>query len=372
MRPISMRKFGAVLLTVAVAATAVGCERERPTRYPNGQPNPGQWQGGYNQQPQGQWGQPQGQWGQPQGQWGQPQGQWGQPQPGQPQPGQPQPGQPQPGQPVVNDPVNNVDIGALRGRAGSVLTELKGALKDSDRNKVQAIPLFADPSPGEVNAFAACDDQGQALMAVSDGLLEVMAFSARSKATDELFQTRKFDQYMSLLAKNMEAKKPLPRPAAGFYDPGQDNDPRKVARQNELMDEQLAFVLGHELAHHYLGHTGCANGGGSRGVNAQDFGRLLTRVMPGLNQQAEMASDVSGVNNLLAAGARRQGVKWNEEGAMLSLNFFAAMDRLTPESIIFAFESTHPPPQLRMPIVQSTANTFRMTGGNALPIPFTF
>jgi ABC-type uncharacterized transport system permease subunit len=58
-------------------------------------------------------------------------------------------------------------------------------------------------------------------------------------------------------------------------------------------------------------------------------------------------------------------VKWNEEGVLLSLNFFAAMDRLTPESIIFAFESTHPPPQLRMPVVQSTANTFRMTGGNA-------
>lgn len=272
---------------------------------------------------------------------------------------------------AVNDPVNNVDIGQLRARAGGVLTELKAALKDGDRNKVQSIPLFADPSTGEVNAFAACDDQGQALMAVSDGLLEVMAFSARGKANDELFQTRKLDQYLKMIADDYKPKKPLPRPA-NFIDPQQDNDPRKIARQNELMDEQLAFVLGHELAHHYLGHTGCATGTGSRGVNAGDFGRLLTKALPGLNQQAEVASDVSGTNNLLAAGARRNGVKWNEEGALLSLNFFAALDRLTPESIIFAFESSHPPPQLRMPIVQQTANTFRMTGGAPFPIPFTF
>ena len=52
--------------------------------------------------------------------------------------------------------------------------------------------------------------------------------------------------------------------------------------------------------------------------------------------------------------------------------FFAALDRLTPEKVLFSFESSHPPPQLRMPIVSQTANTFRMTGGNGLPIPFTF
>jgi len=273
---------------------------------------------------------------------------------------------------VLNDPVNNVDIQALRARAGSVLSELKGALPDSNRGKVEAIPLFADPTTGEVNAFAACDDSGQPLMAVSDGLLEVMAFSAKYKANDQFFGGNRLDSYTQMVAKNYKPKKPLPRPAAGFTDPAQDNDPRKVAKQNELLDEQLAFVMGHELAHHYLGHTGCANGGDSRGVGAQDFGRLLTRAVPGLNQQAEISADVSGTNNLLAAGKRRNGVKWDEEGAMLSLAFFGALDRFTPESIIFAFESSHPPPALRVPIVQQAANTWRLTGGAGFPIPFSF
>ena len=354
-----MRKLVPLVVAAALALGATSCQKKR-ARQPQPYGPYGQQQPGYGQPQQPGWGQPQ-------------QPGWGQPQtPNQPpQPNQ-QPPQPPP-QPVANDPINNVDIQALRGRAGSVLSELKGSLAQNHRSKVEAIPLFADPTTGEVNAFAACDDAGQPLMAVSDGLLEVMAFSAKYKANDELFGGNRLDAYTNLVAKNYKPKKPLPRPQPGFTDPAQDNDPRKVARQNQLMDEQLAFVMGHELAHHYLGHTGCANGGGSRGVGAADFGRLLTRAVPGLNQQAEIAADVSGTNNLLAAGKNRNGAKWNEEGAMLSLGFFGALDRLTPESIIFAFESSHPPPALRVPIVQQAANTWRLTGGAGLPtIPFSF
>jgi Zn-dependent protease with chaperone function len=136
------------------------------------------------------------------------------------------------------------------------------------------------------------------------------------------------------------------------------------------MDAQLAFVLGHELAHHHLDHTGCANGGGSRGVSPGDFGRLISRAAPFLNQPNEVAADVAGVQNLLAAGAKRQTAKINEEGAMLSLGFFGALDQLTPEAVLFAFESSHPHPSVRIPIVQQTANTWRLTGGNPLPFPF--
>jgi hypothetical protein len=57
---------------------------------------------------------------------------------------------------------------------------------------------------------------------------------------------------------------------------------------------------------------------------------------------------------------------------MLSLNFFAALDQLTPEAILFGFEATHPPPAFRIPIVQNAANTWRLTGGAGLPNIFPF
>jgi hypothetical protein len=222
-----------------------------------------------------------------------------------------------------------------------------------------------------VNAFAACDDAGKPLMAVSDGLLEVMAYLAQFRATDEIFGGRRTDAYIELIATKQRPNQPLVRPAPGFVDPNQHVDGRKVARQNVLFDEEVAFVLGHELAHHHLGHTGCANGqGGSRGVNPSDLGRLLSRAAPVFNQPNEIGSDVAGTNNLLTAGKVRSGAKWNEGGAMLVLSFFAGLDRLSPTDILFGFERSHPPPAFRVPIVQQAANTFRLTGGTPFFPPF--
>jgi hypothetical protein len=271
---------------------------------------------------------------------------------------------------VGNDPINNVDIGWLRQQAASVLAELVAALPPAAQAKVQGIPLVPDPTIGDVNAFAACDDAGAPLMAITDGLLEVEAYSAQFKATDEIFATRKLDQYGALVAQNLRPNAPLPKPGAGMIDPTQHGDARKVARQHQLLDEQIAFVLGHELGHHHLGHTGCANGqAGSRGVSPGDFGRVLSRALPMFNQPNEVAADVAGTNNLLTAGARRQGVKWNEEGAMLTLGFFATLDKLNIQKVALGFLLTHPHPVVRMPIVQQTAASWRATGGNPLPFP---
>ena len=47
---------------------------------------------------------------------------------------------------------------------------------------------------------------------------------------------------------------PVPRPS-GLLPASTQSDGRKVQRQHVLFEEELAFVLGHELAHHILGHT---------------------------------------------------------------------------------------------------------------------
>jgi hypothetical protein len=355
------------LTFTALTASAAGCNR--------------------NQNPQPQYGQ------YPPGQYGQyPQGQYGQPYPGQ----QPYPGygpQPSPTAPVptvqtnpqkppspadqpamgpqMNDPINNVDNAWLRSEAGSIMGELMAALPANQQQKVKTVPFFADPTVGEVNAFAACDDQGQPLMAITDGLLEVQAHIAQFKATDEIFGTNKLDQYLTLLANQQQPGKPVVRPQPGFADPGQHVDGRKVQRQHQLFEEQVAFVLGHELGHHYLGHTGCANGTstGSRGVSPADLARLASNVIPLANQPNELASDAAGTNNVLTAGSRRTGYKWSEGGALLTLDFFARLDQLTPVSIIFSFERTHPIPQIRRPLVQATANSWRASGGQGIQIP---
>jgi hypothetical protein len=352
--------LGVALIALALIA---GCQPQGSSRRPQstyGQSYPPPY--GYPQQPSypQQPGYPQQQPGYPQQQPGYPQQQPGYP------PAQPPPVQPPPpgGLPVSNDPINDIDLDWLRSEAGVVMGALIHALPPTASSKVQGIPFLADPTPGEVNAFAGCDDQGMPFMAITDGLLEVDAQIAQFKATDEIFGTRKLDDYLRLLAQNQRPGQPLVRPPPGFIQPAQHLDSRKVTRQHQLYDEQLAFVLGHELGHHHLGHTGCANGqGGSHGVSPGDLGRMMARVLPLFNQPNEIQADIAGVNNLLTAGSRQQAYRWTEGGAVLTLNFFATLDQLTPATILFAFEQTHPHPLVRLPLVQQTANAWRLTGG---------
>ncbi|HVY48416.1 MAG TPA: M48 family metalloprotease [Minicystis sp.] len=397
--PPSRRLGVAVLLAAAFAAP--GCLRpglDDPEPAAPENPSAGQYGAEYAQ-PQGPYGGAPGQYAQ-QGPYAGP-GQYAPPGPGQAAPGQPPqgypsypqqmpppgqyPAQPGPGpiapQPAAPPPgfgsagvfdfINAVDKQRLRNEAAVVLVELINALPQDRRARVHDVPLNADPRPGEVNAFAACDDAGKPLMAISDELLQIEAHVARFKANDEIFGTRKLDAYMQLVAANLKENEPIARPQPGFVDARQDADPRKVARQHVLLDEQLAFVLGHELAHHYLGHTGCANGQGGSRASGGDLDRVFRRVAghTGFNQGFEVAADVAGTNNLLTAGSRRQGAKWNEEGALLTLDFFARLQPMTPISMPLSFFATHPLPALRRPVVQQAAASWRASGGVGWQIP---
>jgi hypothetical protein len=266
--------------------------------------------------------------------------------------------------PVPYDPITAVDLNYLRASSASVLAELVAALPPGARARVNNIPLVPDTTVGDVNAYAACDEQHMPRMGITDGLLQVEAYTAALRATDELFGTQKLDTYLTYLATRQRPQTPIVEPPAGLIDPRESTAYAKVVRQHQLLEEQLAFVLGHELGHHYLGHTGCAYGqNGDRDVTPWDIGRLITRVVPVMNQPAEVAADVAGVNNLLTAGARRSGYHWTEGGALLTLDFFSRLNRLTPVGLLFSFQNSHPNPALREPVVRQAAATWRSNGG---------
>ena len=275
----------------------------------------------------------------------------------------------QPATAAAADPISLVDTAYLRATAQGILAELVAALPAAQQGRVAGIPMVFDPEPGEVNAFAACTQQGRSLMAISDGLLDVAAHLAQAAANDEFFGTRKVDEYVALLARHQAPGQPLLRPAAGFFDPSHALDARRIARQHALFEEQVAFVLGHELAHHYLGHLPCT-ASGAFAVTASELNAALSGAVPLLNQPNELASDVAGTNNVLRAGARRTtGNRWTEGGGLLTMRFFIALEQLTPADVVFAFERSHPAALIRQPVIQQTAATYRATGGATL-FPF--
>jgi hypothetical protein len=265
---------------------------------------------------------------------------------------------------VGSNAINQIDIATLRGRAQTILVELVASLAPQHQARVQGIPLVVDSTPGEVNAFAACTKEGRAAMAITDGLLEIAAGLARARATDELAGTRKVDEYIRFIAQNQRPQQPIVRPDATFWDPRFDLDSRKVARQDQLFDEEIAFILGHELAHHYLGHLPCTAGV----AGLAELAHVLTGAVPAFNQPNELAADVSGTSNVLSAGARRQGYRLTEGGGLLTMQFFMGLDQMTPADIFLGFERSHPAPQIRQPVITQTANTWRAYGGR-LPFP---
>jgi hypothetical protein len=120
----------------------------------------------------------------------------------------------------------------------------------------------------------------------------------------------------------------------------------------------VAFIIGHELSHHYRGHTGCVSASGnnnSSDLTPEELSRILSNTVPIFHQPQEIEADMWGIVNLLEAGHNRQGGAWSEEGALLNMGFFARLRRRGGEEIFRSFFSTHPMPQLRSPIIRQTA-----------------
>jgi hypothetical protein len=222
---------------------------------------------------------------------------------------------------------------------------------------VRGIPLVFDPSPYEINAFAGCDESGSPFMAGTEGILEAFDAVAQTKATDEMYGTQTYEAYCNAVMPKLAASdKASPALPPGIIPAQYVNVPQRWSRAHELYDDLVAFTFGHELAHHYLGHTGCANGqamGG--GPNPARLGHLITAVLPGLNQPNEVSADSAGAVNALDAGlARRPSYRWSEKGGVLLFEFFMRMERaagVNPFNPI-GFLRSHPNPAFRMPLMQ--------------------
>jgi hypothetical protein len=256
---------------------------------------------------------------------------------------------------------------AWQAEARAVMKELVAALAPQDQARVASVPLEIDPSPGDVNAFATCDDNGAPYVAGTEGLLEAVDAISQTKATDELFGTRTYDAYTSAVAPRLvssqNASAMLP---AGIVPVQYWADPRRISRAHEIFDEIVAFTFGHELAHHYLGHTGCANGQPVTGPGptlAQMAAQASqVRVLAWMNQLNETFADTHGCTNTLDAGRARAGqaYRWTEEGGLWLLDFFARLESAAGANPLLGWLQTHPNPGGRIFVVQTTASAWHL------------
>jgi Zn-dependent protease with chaperone function len=252
---------------------------------------------------------------------------------------------------------------AWQAESRAVVQELVANLSTQDQARVATVPLVFDPHPNEVNAFAGCDDSGAPFVAATEGLLEAIDGIAQTKAADEIYGTQTYDAYVNAVAPRLVSKDGgsalLP---IGILPPQAILDPRRASRAHEMFDEIIAFAFGHELSHHYLGHTGCSAGQPAILPAIAQLDQMASAAMPFVNQPNEAFADHAGCVNLLDTGRARASTayRWTEEGALWLLDFFARLDRASGANPWLGFLRTHPNPGLRIPLVQAAANTWRL------------
>jgi hypothetical protein len=245
-----------------------------------------------------------------------------------------------------------------------ILAELISTLPPQYKQKITGIPLVFDNTP-EVNAFAGCDEQGASYMAGTQGLIDAVDGMAQTTATDELFGTRTYDAFVQAILPKLMSKNPeSPALPLGIIPPQYALDARRLSRAHELFDEVIAFTFGHELSHHYLGHTGCANGDRHAPQTLEDIAKIFARKasnVPLFNQPNEIAADNWGVINVLETGKARgaSNYRWTERGGLLLLDFFARIEGgAGMNNLLVAFLVSHPNSRFRMSIVGQTAQTW--------------
>jgi hypothetical protein len=151
-------------------------------------------------------------------------------------------------------------LALARSTARDAMGALVARLPAEAKRRLTGMYVAFDDSATDVNALAACDDDGDYVVVVSDALLRLAETAAAAQATDEVFGTHKLDEYAAFLASapSREGVRALP-PPAGFFDASQARAPAKLALEGVRLREILGAVVAHELTHLVQGDLVCPN-----------------------------------------------------------------------------------------------------------------
>ncbi|MBK6535578.1 MAG: hypothetical protein IPF99_40430 [Deltaproteobacteria bacterium] len=290
--------------------------------------------------------------------------------------------------PGAVEPDGSFTLPFLEQEAQYLISTLSANLEPNHRSRVANIPLNFVNSLTEVNAAAGCTRGGRAFMVATAAILVIHAATAEARAVDEIAGTRLLQDYTDRTVRMINQEQLVRGLPDGVVPSAMAFNPQKLARQRYLYDVQIAFILGHELAHHYRGHTGCANGAPAtqQQGDLEDLERAVSNLAPLFNQPLEVESDTWGTVNVLDTGSRRTTGRWTEEGAVMSMNFFERLEGLRGSSPLLYFVRSHPPAAIRRPVIQLWSSQWRSgvrppaigaaqggsNGGSPLPFPLPF
>lgn len=241
----------------------------------------------------------------------------------------------------------------LRQKAQAELRRVFGVLAEKDRRRLVGTYLAIDPSPSEPIAQAACDDDGDYVVVVSDAMLRLVANVARAQAYDEGdIASRHVEEYASYIGRVQNPGRRLLPPAPGFYAGG-----KPAPTADERMREALAFVVAREIAVLRAGDLVCPHPTATKEHGDDEWTEseqkrareTAQRIYP--NPNGAMARDDEAI-------ATTEGAGRSLEGAIGLLRFFAQLEiqrTISMGLFVPPYHTTHPGPSVRLAAARAAA-----------------
>jgi hypothetical protein len=209
----------------------------------------------------------------------------------------------------------------LRMKAGAELRALQATMTDAERKRLVGLYVAFDPSMSDALAQAACDDDGDYVIVVSDAMLRLVDDVAHAASDDEANGSHRLEDHAAFLAASQVAGKRLLPPPPGFY------APIVGASQEDRLREAIDFVLAHELERLRAGDLVCAHPTATKEHGDDEWTDAERRAA---NEAAVALYPRHASERDRAAAARVAVARGAVDGALALTRFFDAASRFSP------------------------------------------
>jgi hypothetical protein len=206
----------------------------------------------------------------------------------------------------------------LHAKAEAEAKRLFAGLSAADRRRLVGVYVAFDRNDNDPSAMAACDDDGDYVLVVTDAMLRLVSLVARAQSYDEANGSHAVDDYAEFAARSQVPGRRLVPPPSGFF-----TAPVADSSHDQRLREALAFVLARELAHLRAGDLVCGRPTATHEHGDDEWTPLeqrhaletAARLYPG----AATPRDTEATVRVLDAGR-------SEEGALGLLRFLAQLE----------------------------------------------
>jgi hypothetical protein len=238
----------------------------------------------------------------------------------------------------------------LRQKAQAEAKKLVAGLAAEDQRRLTGTYVAFDANASDPSAMAACDDDGDYVIVVTDAMLRLASNVARAQSLDEPEGGRRVEEYADFVARSQVSGRRLLPPPAGFY-----TGPLVSTTHETRLREALSFVLARELTHLRAGDLVCGHPTPTHEVGDDEWTaaeqRRALESGASLYRGRAAERDVEATKRVLDAGR-------TELGALGLLRFFAQLEvgRVVHASRFFpTYLLQHPAAALRATSVRNAA-----------------